>query len=121
MFVVLLDSSFQGATAIGQMILSLSKILYEHYCSFGKVVLLDEKTTALIALILQLLGLEQFMSEEISGTVIKATQGLNSLDLGNRDVFQDVPKKKGAAVSPSVTNQQESSADPQTLPETQGL
>ena len=94
------DYSSQRVNPVGETLLLISKILYEHYCLFGKVVLLDGRTTELISLALNKLGLEQFTVEEVSGVVQKPKGSTGTQEVVFGNVHHTMHGKQEARVDP---------------------
>lgn len=61
------ELSSEGSNRQGQDIVKMSMLMYEHYCSFTGIILLDDNITTLIAHCLSFLKLNQF-SVEVLGS-----------------------------------------------------
>ena len=62
------EMSTQDSIGRAQHLDRISKLLYEHYCSFPGVILLDQKITSLIAHCLEFLKLSHFIAGNVNQT-----------------------------------------------------
>ena len=86
----------------------ISKLLYEHYCSFPGVILLDQKITSLIAHCLEYLKLRQFIDGNVNqteGLPLVREQGKSSYSLMK-------------SVMPNATSEERKTTKPWKIPET---
>ena len=86
----------QGYIQQGKYIGKISMLLYEHYCSFTGVILLDEEITKLITHCLNILQLNQFCDEGPSNTeglteVVDDRRPSNSLGVVSSGTDKDLP------------------------------
>ena len=93
----------QGCIQQGKYIGKISMLLYEHYCSFTGVILLDEEITRLITHCLNILQLNQFCGEGPSSTeglteVVDDRRPSNSLGVVSSGTDKDLPHTERLAV-----------------------
>ena len=81
----------------------ISKLLYEHYCSFPGVLLLDQKITSLIAHCLEYLKLRQFIDGNVNqteGLPLVREQGKSSYSLLMKSVMPNATKEERKTTKP---------------------
>ena len=97
------EMAAQDSIQQGKYIGKISMLLYEHYCSFTGVILLDEEITKLITHCLNILQLSQFCAEEPSNTeglteVLDVRRPSNSLGVVSSGSDKDRPHSERLAV-----------------------
>ena len=99
--------SSQDSIGRAQHLDTISKLLYEHYCSFPGVILLDQKITNLIAHCLEYLKLSQFIDGNINQS--------EGLPLVRKQVKSSYSLMK--SVVPNATSEERETAKPWEVPE----
>ena len=102
------EMSTQDSIGRAQHLDRISKLLYEHYCSFPGIILLDQKITSLIAHCLDYLKLSHFIDGNVNQT--------EGLPFVREQVKSSCSLTK--SVKPNATSEEREATKPWKIPET---
>jgi len=102
------EMSTQDSIGRAQHLDRISKLLYEHYCSFPGVILLDQKITSLIAHCLDYMKLSQFIDGNVNRT--------EGLPFVREQVKSSCSLMKSD--KPNATSEEQETTQPWKIPET---